>query len=296
VNCTFIGASIRLKEAGGSYMGEFVIPSNARLASQTLRCFVDKPRPGSAGKDIRIEPMQLNITIIFPKPISVNPTTIYAGNVTNLIVSVAYPDGSPVINGTMQIRSGSQIVDMTHVGNGTYVIEGMRGTTSGVTSFVIQAQDAMQNQATSNVTAIFGYQDSGLWWLLLIPAAIGIAFFVWFYYMKTREDEPPPKIQIQERIIRLPVRERVREIVYRPIRMPVQQRRIDPVTRLRLELDKLEERKMTTESAKELAEQQYYKRQIDESTFNKVMQDYEEKLIEMDAAIKQKKKELYGSA
>jgi hypothetical protein len=297
VSCKFIGNDIQLKETGDSYKGEYRIPANARLSTLPLICFVNKPKPGEVEKYIKIEPMRLNITIISPKPISDNPTTIYVGNVTNLKVIVKYPDGKPVVNGSIQIISGNQpIVNMVYIGNGTYIAEGMRGSASGVTSFMIQAQDASQNNGTNNVTAVFGtYQGSGMEWLLLIPAGIAIAFFVWYYYMKTREDEPPPKIQIQEKIIRLPMRERVREVVYRPIRMPVQQRRIDPVTRLRLELDKLEERKRTTESAKELAEQQYYKRQIDESTFNKLMQDYEEKLIEMDAAIKQKKKELYGA-
>jgi len=69
---------------------------------------------------------------------------------------------------------------------------------------------------------------------------------------------------------------------------------MDPATRLRMELSRLEERQKTIENAKDLAEQQYYKRQIDEATFNKLMQDYEEKLIEIDATIKHKRKEISG--
>jgi hypothetical protein len=108
--------------------------------------------------------------------------------------------------------------------------------------------------------------------------------------MKSKEE--PPKIQIQEKIIKLPTVERVREIIYRPVRIPARPR-VDPVMRLKDEIDRLEEKSKTTQDAKDLAEQQYYKRQIDEATFNKLMQNYEEKLIELDAAIRQKKKELY---
>ncbi|MEM5812647.1 MAG: hypothetical protein QW286_02915, partial [Candidatus Aenigmatarchaeota archaeon] len=149
------------------------------------------------------------------------------------------------------------------------------------------AQDAYGNNGNNNITLVVNPSQFNWWWLLLIPAGLAILFFLW-YYVKSKEQ---PKVQIQEKIIRLPVTERVREIVYKPIRVPSQQK-IDPITKLRREIAELEERSNTVNRAKDIAEQQYYKRQIDEQTFNNLMQRYEEKLIEIDAAIREKRKKL----
>jgi hypothetical protein len=160
-----------------------------------------------------------------------------------------------------------------------------------MSTIFLSALDSQGNQGKNNVGLVVGTADFNWWWLLLIPAGLAILFVV-YLYMKSKEE--PPKIQIQEKIIKLPTVERVREIIYKPVRMPAAAKpRMNPAMKLKDEIDRLEEKSRTTQDAKDLAEQQYYKRQIDEATFNKLMQNYEEKLIELDAAIRQKKKELY---
>ena len=124
-------------------------------------------------------------------------------------------------------------------------------------------------------------------WEWLFIAGLGVVILIIGWYMYKNEKKQPI-VQVQEKIIRLPVKERIREIVYKP----VPKSEPDPVTRMEQKLETLETKLENLYKAKELAEQQYYRRTIDEKTFNKLMQDYEEKIIETEAEIKEIKKEL----
>ncbi|MCX6814922.1 MAG: hypothetical protein NTY20_04725 [Candidatus Aenigmarchaeota archaeon] len=299
VNCTLLGADIGLLEGENGYYGNYAIPPNAELGNNSLSCSVAGPKPGQGYETITVEPMPLKITIIDPEPSRYRDTDIISAapeEPIKLKVSVHYPDGKPVTDATVEIMLGGDKTNMTQTEPGNYIAD-VRFTKLGggiaMSTIFLTAQDSQGNQGKSNVGLVVGTGDFNWWWLLLIPAGLAILFVI-YIYMKSKEEAPPPQIQIQEKIIKLPTVERVREIIYRPVRMPAPAKpRVDPVMKLKDEIDRLEEKSRTTQDAKDLAEQQYYKRQIDESTFNKLMQSYEEKLIEIDAGIRQKKKELY---
>ncbi|HJW97221.1 MAG TPA: hypothetical protein VJ485_03585, partial [archaeon] len=247
---------------------------------------------GAGTQTVGIEPMLLNIFIVNPEPRG-NVISLPSGEFIDLKVAVFYPDNTPVADAFVQVRVADRIVNLTYAGFGLYSMSGVRFTKDEAvkiaqSTMFIQAQDSQGNYGNkSDIELVVGAGEFNWWWFLLIPAGLAILFVV-YLYMKSKEE--PPKIQIQERIIKLPTVERVREVVYRSVRMP--EPKEDPVTRLKREIAELEGKSRALQSAKDLAEQQYYKRQIDEATFNNLMQKYEEKLIEMDAAIRQKKKDL----
>ncbi|MEM7815535.1 MAG: hypothetical protein QXN71_00250 [Candidatus Aenigmatarchaeota archaeon] len=290
VKCSFLGKEITLTEKNGEYIGYYEIPFDAPLKEETLSCSASGPKsekPGPGSTKIKIEPVPIQLSIVSPKLLPNNIIYVFSENMVALVVNATYPDKKPVLGAEIHITINNQTVKLKHMGNGTYTTDEGWFTGSGVTEMFLSAQDAYGNNGNNNITLVVNPSQFNWWWLLLIPAGLAILFFLW-YYVKSKEQ---PKVQIQEKIIRLPVTERVREIVYKPIRVPSQQK-IDPITKLRREIAELEERSNTVNRAKDIAEQQYYKRQIDEQTFNNLMQRYEEKLIEIDAAIREKRKKL----
>jgi hypothetical protein len=301
VNCTLSGSVTKaLAERDGTYYGNYTIPTDIELGKKTLSCSFTGEESGTGYTDITIEPMILNISVISPYDPTYNVVPVVSTEPVELKVAVFYPDNSPVTDGAVEITVGSKKINMTRTGvPGIYSVSGVifskERLGAAMSTMVLTAQDPHNNTGKNEVDVVVDSGQFNWLWLLLVLLGLAVFFAGWLIYRHSHEE--PPKIQIQEKIIRLPgerVREvqRVREIVYRPVAMP--QKRIDPVTRLRAELGRLEERQKTIMNAKDLAEQQYYKRQIDEATFNKLMQRYEEKLIEIDAAIRQKRKELSG--
>jgi hypothetical protein len=292
VTCDFRGETIWLGEGdtAGIYYGSHTVQSDATMGEESLYCKAIGMKNGTGFVNIKVEPMQLRISVINPQPYQ-NILPVVSDQQVELKVAVFYPDNTPVTDAVVRVGLGGEIKNLTYSGiPGIYTTDAKfrkAATGAAITSMVLTAQDSQGNYGQTNVTLAVDTGEFSWWWLLLIPAGLAIFFAAWWIYAKSRE---PPKIQIQEKIIRVPTVERVREVVYRP----TPQRKADPKARLEAEIESLQDRSKTTESAKELAEQQYYKRQIDEATFNKLMQRYEEKLIEIDAAIRQKKKELSG--
>jgi hypothetical protein len=291
VTCEFRGGTIELGEGGaaGIYYGIHLVQPSAALGNESLSCKATGIKSGTGFVNIKIEPITMNISVINPEPYQ-NILPVVSNQPVELKVAVFYPDNTPVTDAIVQVGLGSEIKNLTYSGiPGIYTTDvrfRKSATGAAITSMFLTAEDQQGNYGQANVTLAVDTGEFSWWWLLLIPAGLATFFAAWWIYTRSRE---PPKIQIQEKIIRVPTVERVREVVYRQENAPA---RRSPEARLRDEIERLEARQMTTQSAKELAEQQYYKRQIDEKTFNKLMQDYEEKLIEIDASIRQKKKDL----
>jgi hypothetical protein len=291
VRCLIAGEEIQLEKAKTGYFSrDFTIPASNNLGEETLSCLAKGKKTGESHVGINVEPMPLKVSIISPSTYQ-NILPVVSEKAVELKIYVRYPDERPVTDGHVQILLGDEVQNMSYTGvPGIYTDTTIfKKTVSGTAliSMVFQATDSQGNFGETNVTLAVDTGEFNWWWLLLIPAGVGVFFVAWNLYARSK----PQKIQIQEKIIRIPVRERVREVVYKPIRLP--ERKPDPAARLIGELEKLQEKERTVLEAKDLAEQQYYKRQIDEATFSKLMLSYEEKLIELSAAIKQKRKDLY---
>ena len=291
VKCRFLGKEIELKEAGGSYQDYYNVLITAPLGEQSLSCSAIGQKPGSGQAKIKIEPIMLKIVIVKPQLSPQNVLSVTSGQTIEVKAAVLYPDNTPVKDAAIQVSVGGRTTNMTYTGVPGFYKADTIFSGAGMSVLLLQAQDEMGNYGQSNVTLAVDTGEFNWWWLLLIPA--GIALFLVAWRLHKESEKEPPSIQIQEKIIRIPVRERVREIVYRPVRMPPPSKpRVSPAMKLRSEIKALEEKHRTIQNAKDLAEKQYYKRQIDEATFSKLMQDYEEKMIEIDAAIRQKRNDL----
>jgi len=81
-------------------------------------------------------------------------------------------------------------------------------------------------------------------------------------------------------------KERVRELELGTI--PPQ----NPITEAKDQIEELEREKKHLEESQKVIEEKYYKREIDESSFKKIIGDYEQRLVETDVKIKNWKKEL----
>ncbi len=62
--------------------------------------------------------------------------------------------------------------------------------------------------------------------------------------------------------------------------------------KLKIKIDELEDDKRNINSAKALVEENYYRRKIDEKSFRRLMEDYEQKSIDLDIKVKRLKQEL----
>ncbi|RLJ06812.1 MAG: hypothetical protein DRP16_04590, partial [Candidatus Aenigmatarchaeota archaeon] len=288
VECkTSSGDIIELEENDGFYSKNYKIPEKTKTGLLSISCDAVKgEKKGGNYININVKPMKLTLYIV--NPISVGDTiSLKQGESTEFTIKLTYPDGKPVINATANLSIGNKTVVLKPADLPGFYKINFIPTGSGASIMVLNALDADGNRIEKKIDLIVGQGEFRWEWLFIAGLGVVILIIGWYMY---KNEKKQPIVQVQEKIIRLPVKERIREIVYKPVPKP--ETDIDPVTRMEQKLEALETKLENLYKAKELAEQQYYRRTIDEKTFNKLMQDYEEKIIETEAEIKEIKKEL----
>ena len=249
----------------GIYSANYSIPKENLPAIWSLSC-VAQTRDGFLGSGF----INVNIRLLVPqiKIISPKQTSVFIGDTASFLIEVTYIDGTPIKNANVSLRLQNTSLYFEEAGlPGTYRLL-YEFKEEGLFIFEIAAEDKSGGKATEKIAILSrskGFE-------ILVPSIIILLGFLGsaLIWAKRR----PVKV--------------VEKVIYGgPAPTPY-----DRKTELTRRLKQLEARKATLEKAKDVAESAYYKRKIDEKTFKKMMEDYEEDLIKINVELIDIKREL----
>ena len=242
---------------GGVYSVDYTLPSEGLPNSWLVSCLSQKGGFfGNGNTEVRIRAEEIGIKLLSPQQ-----TSFFVGEFASFVVQLTYSDGTPVQGANVSMRLQDRTIGMKEgAATGTYQTI-YEFTEEGLLLFEIAAEDASGSRSTKDVYISSKIRDIEI----LIPLVIFFLGLLGSALIWAR---------------RKPVRI-VEKVVYGG-QQPVQ---FDPKAEIEAALKRLEARKITIEKAKDVAESAYYKRNIDEKTFRKMMTDYEEELIKINVEI-----------
>lgn len=217
---------------------------------------------GSGFVNIEVRPV-LWIEIIEPV---INETE--RGETIHFILKVFYSDGLPMENGTVYMRVGNETVNFTYSGNGIYKTD-YEVEIEGSLDFEFFALDAMGDVQNSQMS-IESKSYFRVNWLAIIMTLAGIAIIASILFAN--------KIRKGKTVVKT---------VYRTIVKGPDRRAV-----LMDKIKDLENKSRAIERAKESAEMEYYQRKINEKEFRKMMENYEQELLTVEAEIRELRNEL----
>ncbi|MEM2878882.1 MAG: hypothetical protein QXG10_05010 [Candidatus Hadarchaeales archaeon] len=148
-------------------------------------------RAGGSYVNVSINPASLQVSIDSPET-----TQIRAGGSVEVRVSVTYPDGTPLNNGTvlLSLPTGEN-VEMTGGENGAYFYSYMvSGDDAGIWTMVVNASDAAGNSGsiTSLITVLPAEEGIPIYWIVAICAVsaviVSAAFLIRRHLIMRRMD------------------------------------------------------------------------------------------------------------
>ncbi|MBI4175677.1 MAG: hypothetical protein HY518_00595 [Candidatus Aenigmarchaeota archaeon] len=247
--------SIQLDEVSGIYSRVYQLPLGKLPDGWSVSC-VAQTADGFFGKNfvnVGIESIDIEISVLSPAE-----RTFKLGEAVDIIVEAFYNDGRPLINGNVKLTVSNKTVELRETENpGTYIgrfsVERL-----GFLTMEVTASDNVGNVKALRLTAISRPTAIDMLLVAIIIIATALCFsFLAFMWRKKRKK---PEEKVDNTIV--PLKERLKD---------------------------LEGRRDTIKRSMDSTEKEYYRRKIDEKTFNRLMQDYEEKLIQIDVEIKQLK-------
>ncbi len=246
---------------GGVYYQDYRIGRGDPTQAWVIKCVAQKnDEQGGASRTIRVVNSPIIIDFLSP-----TESAVENGARLDVIVRAYYQDGSPVKNTFVVIEdSDGRLTKMDKLSDsGVFEFKDYDTTSNNnYLSLTATASDDVGNVGKKSI--IFRVVKNNLtemiyklWWT--IPMLITIILLT-LYLEK----------QVELSYV---------ENVSKP-------------RKLKNEIEDLEEEKRSVTSAKSSIEENYYKRKIDEKAFRRMMEDYEQKSIEIDIKIKRLKEEL----
>ncbi|MBI4020334.1 MAG: hypothetical protein HY367_03295 [Candidatus Aenigmarchaeota archaeon] len=242
--------SISLDEFSGIYSGVYNIPLGKLPPGWSVSC-VAQTEDGFFGKNlvnVNIESIDIDVSVISPAERSFT-----LGQAVEMLVEIGYSDGKPVVNGNVELSIANKTVELEETENpgiyaGRFTVEH-----AGLINMEVTASDNAGNSDTIRLTAVSkpGVADVVLYAAIMVAVAIGLVMVGTMWRRKKGRAEKKGTV---------PPRDRLKE---------------------------LEGERARLKKSMDVTEKEYYKRKIDERAFNKLMQDYEEELIQIDVEIKQ---------
>jgi hypothetical protein len=218
---------------------------------------------GRKSLDVYVTQLELSLQRISPVQ-----TIFQPGDVAEFKLKLTYPDNKPFRNATVYLKTGSETIRMNETGDGVY--EGDYEVRSqGVFSFDVYAEDSFGNSGSfpGEIVLTAGFTPLSLYWLIL-PFVVVVLILAGVVWKRGRKE-----------II-------IKEEPSKP--------RIDRKTELKNQIAELDRKISDIEKAKEEVENEYYQRKIDEKTFNRMVQNYEQERIRLNVERESLKKELAG--
>ncbi|UCD06989.1 MAG: hypothetical protein JSW41_04095 [Candidatus Aenigmatarchaeota archaeon] len=257
--------SIVLNEVGnGVYDGDYIIAKEAPLDLWILTCVAKTPDGyfGRKSVNVYITSLDLKLTRISPSQTSFQP-----GDVANILLKLTYPDNTPFENGTVYLKIENQIIYMNETGeSGVYEVD-YNFEDQGVFTFDVYAEDPFGNAGSfpGDIVLTAGFTPFSLLWFIL-PFVIAVMLLAGVVWKRGRKE-----------VI-------IKEEPSKP--------RVDRKTEVKNKIAELEKKVKNIQKSKDVVEQEYYERKIDEKTFNRMVQNYEQEVIALNVEIEELKKEL----
>ena len=246
----------------GTYYGEYSIPKDAPLDYWILKCGAEENDLfGSDSVGVEITPLELKIEVISP-----TQTILEVGETARISLKLKYPDNSPLEDATVYIKSGSEIIYLNETSPGTY--EADYTVKDQVThSFDVYAEDRFGNEGffEGKVILTGGFSPVNLYWFIL-PFILAVAALAGVVWKRGR-----------------------REVI---IKEEPSKPKIDKRAELQNQIKETERKIRDIEKAKDEVEKEYYERKIDEKTFNRMIQNYEQDRIRLNVELESLKKDL----
>lgn len=255
--------NIRLSDTGdGSYDGEYIIEKSAPSDLWILTCVAAKNESfGRKSVNVHITPLEIKLTEITP---STNDF-FQPGDTAKIRLRLAYPDNSPFGNSTVYVKIGNKIIYLNETEPGFY--EGDYDVKDqGIFAFDVYAEDQFGNSDmfSSGVVIMSGFAPLNLIWIVL-PFVVAVGLLAGVVWKRGKRE-----IIIKENITEKP--------------------KTDKKTEIKEKIAELDRKIKDVEKAKDEVENEYYERKIDEKTFNRMIQNYEQDRIkfsvERDSLIK----------
>ncbi len=252
----------------GNHETSYIIPNIAPDGLWVLTC-VAGTDDGSFGKEstsVYINPMELRLEIISPSRTDFQP-----GEIANIRIKLSYPDNTPFSNSTVYLRIGGQNIYLEEteepgVYETSYEIKGQGAVID------VYAEDQFGNEGSfsGGIIITAGFAPLNLYWIILpfVIAVLMLAGVVW-------------KKGIGREVVR-------KEVIIREPEKP----KVDKKAELKERIQELDRKIANIEKARDTVEQEYYERKIDEKTFNKMAQNYEQERIKLNVDRDSLKKEL----
>ncbi len=259
------------QQGGGVYEGDYTITRESPSGMWVLTC-VASTQDGYFGRkslNVYITPLDVRLHTISPSKMIFQP-----GEVADISIALEYPDGRAFENATVYLAIGSERVYLEESGEGVYGGE-YEMKSQGVFTFDVYAEDRFGNQGTfpGEIVLTAGFSPVSLYWLVL-PFAIAVLLLAGAAW----------KVGLgRGRVIR-------EEVVARE---PVK-KKVDRKEEIRKRIGELERKLKNIEKSKDVVEQEYYDRKVDEKTFNRMVQNFEQEIIAVNVEIEELKKELSG--
>jgi hypothetical protein len=272
------------EQSGGIYNGNYPIPPDILKGVYTLKCeAVSRTEEAAGGNMTSIDiGSGLAIDIISPQP-SGGVVVIDRDSPLELVLSLKSANGSALPGANMSVRIGNQTVILSPMERQGYYTATFTPEDQNATFMTLSAQHgSMEDIRAFDIIITAGGVSASFNPLAFLPFFLvgGILLLMGLLKLLSgRRAAPQP--QVIERVTQPRVVERVREVVVREV-----PKKADPEEERRSRVRQLKAELKNTEKAKDLAEEQYYSRQIDDKTFSKLMQSYEEKIIAIKAELR----------
>ncbi|MCK4497436.1 MAG: hypothetical protein KAU24_04515, partial [Candidatus Aenigmarchaeota archaeon] len=257
--------SIELSEVGnGVYDGDYLIGKEAPLGLWILTCVAKTPDEyfGRKSVNVYITPLELKLTRISPSQTNFQP-----GDVVNILLKLTYPDNKPLENATVYLKVGNQIIYLNETSEpGVYEVD-YNLEDQGVFTFDVHAEDQFGNERLfpGEIILTAGFAPFSLLWFVL-PFVIAVMLLAGVVWKRGRKE-----------VI-------IKEEPAKP--------KVDRKTEVKNKIAELDRKINNIEKAKEEVEKEYYERKIDEKTFNRMVQNYEQEKIRLNVERDDLKKEL----
>ena len=269
ISCGIRGEEIDLKKNGIRYSGVYEISSEEKLGTANVKCRGTREHLGrsirkSNSLKIVINPLKLDLRIIEPKK-----SRFKVGETLELKVNVSRQD-RPLDGANVSLFINGRETETTLNSSQTQgIYKGSYDIQRPIHSLSFRASDKKDNFGRSVVKEIDSLQgESWDWSFYLIALSIlFVADLVGYKVYKFWKSKDKKKAREQKR----------------------KERRKD---NLKGKLDDLKVELRSIESSRKEAQENYYKREIDEKTFKQMMQKYEQERTEIRNKIDQIKKEL----
>jgi hypothetical protein len=273
VSCRAPGGSIALKDKGNGMHGAmYDIPIETPGGIYSVSCQAVSENWGCGTySNIQIKEAGIIIGLVSPNALE---GSVYAkvGETLRIAIRANYPGGGPALNATLKAVIGTEEVPLSlkdGIHEGKYLVE-----KEGIYAMNVVAYDTEGNTGKRSFDFVIGRNQEPQWPVVAAALIVMLLFGMFLIRKELLSESRKQAAVVMSR--------NVMGMLPGPSKSAL----------LKADLERLERDEKSFEGAKDVTEKKYYKREIEEKAFRKMMESYEKKLIVIRLRIEETQKEL----